>query len=131
MLTDQQRVRSELLSMLGTPATDIDAARRDALRSAVRRWRSAIAPEHVGLPARRRRRSGLSGADVAELAGLSLCWYSQLESGSAKQHCSSRTLDRIANALQLADVDRAMLQILARPEVFRSLRVLVATPSPN
>ena len=66
MLTDQQRVRSELLSMLGTPATDIDAARRDALRSALRRWRSAIAPEHVGLPARRRRRSGLSGADVAE-----------------------------------------------------------------
>jgi hypothetical protein len=117
--------------MLHAPVADADAdeVRRNALRAALRGWRSSVAPEHVGLPARNRRRPGLNAADVAELAGLSLCWYTQLERASPTHSCSSRAIDRIANALRLEDVDRAILQILANREIFQSLRTVMTGAS--
>ena len=80
---------------------------RTASEAARRRWRSAVDPGHVGLPARKRRQPGLTSADVAELSGLSLCWYTQLEGGSVTHRCSSRAVDRVATALRLAEADRA------------------------
>jgi hypothetical protein len=125
-MTETRRVaRTDLLAVLHGPAANADEARRNALRAALRWWRSGVAPEHVGLPARNRRRPGLNAADVAELAGMSLCWYTQLESASPTHSCSPRAIDRIANALRLEDVDRAILQILANRETFQSLRTVV------
>lgn len=117
--------RSDLLAMILSSPLDVDETRRCALRAALRQWRSALVPEHVGLPSRKRRSPGLSSAEVAELAGLSLCWYMQFERASPSHSCSSRAVDRIANALRLEDVDRAMLQILASRELFRSVRTLL------
>jgi Helix-turn-helix domain len=129
MTVNRRIARSDLLSMLRAPVADPDAARRHALRAALRSWRSRVAPAHVGLPSRNRRQPGLNAADVAELAGLSLCWYTQLERASPTHSCSSRAIDRVANALRLEDVDRAILQILANREIFNSLRTVLTAAS--
>ena len=44
----------------------------------------------------------------AELAGLSLCWYTLFESASPKHRCSPRAVDRVADALQLTPENRAL-----------------------
>jgi hypothetical protein len=134
MIGGQSVFPSQLLLMLFAPISDPEAARRRVLRSALRSWRSAVDPGHVALPARKRRCPGLSREDVAELAGLSLCWYTLFEGGSPKHHCSPRAVERIADALQLGDEDRAALQILASPAAFRSIQTLLQrceTPSEN
>jgi Helix-turn-helix domain len=110
------------------PEADMDDVRRRALRCALHWWRSAVDPARVPLPQRARRRPGLTRADVAELAGLSLAWYTMVEVASPEHTCSPRTIDRIADALQLEPVDRAIFQTLASRETFRSLRVLFAKP---
>ncbi|HYZ17200.1 MAG TPA: helix-turn-helix transcriptional regulator [Candidatus Acidoferrum sp.] len=74
---------------------------------------------------RKRRSRGLSREDVAELAGLSLCWYTLFEAGSPKHHCSPRAVERIADALRLGEDDRAALQILSNPAAFRSMQTLL------
>src|SRR5216684_564411 len=109
LIGEQAFSRSQLLLMLFGPSPDPDAARRRVLRSLLRSWRSAVDPGHVALPARKRRGPGLSREDVAELAGLILCWYTLFEGGSPKHQCSPRAVDRIADALRLSDEDRAAL----------------------
>src|SRR6202140_3954052 len=119
-------IRSQLLEMVLAPGADVEVVRRRALRSALRWWRSAVDPAQVSLPVRARRRPGLTRADVAELAELSLCWYTLLETGSKRHTCSPRAIDRVADALRLEEVDRAILHILASRESLRSLQVLFA-----
>lgn len=119
-------IRSRLLEMVLAPGADVEVVRRRALRSALRWWRSAVDPAQVSLPVRARRRPGLTRADVAELAELSLCWYTLLETGSKQHTCSPRSIDRVADALRLEEVDRAILHIIASREALRSLRVLFA-----
>ncbi len=121
---DPSSIRSQLLTMVLAPGADVDDLRRRALRWALRWWRSAVDPVQVALPVRARRRPGLTRADVAELSELSLCWYTLLETGSRHNRCSPRAIDRVADALRLEDVDRAILHTLASHEVFRSFRVL-------
>jgi hypothetical protein len=104
---------------------DADSARRQMLRTALRWWRSAVDPAQVDLPARTRRRPGLTREDVAELAGLSLCWYTLYESASPKHRCSPRVVDRVADALQLAPENRALLQIFSNREAFHSVRLIL------
>jgi len=123
--------RSRLLATILAPNSDADGVRRGALRAALRWWRSVIDPKQVPLPVRARRRPGLTRADVAELAGLSLCWYTLLETAPADRTCSPRAIDRIADALRLEDVDRAILHALGSPETFRSLRVLLQMRDPE
>lgn len=118
--------RSQLIAMMLAPDTDVDGVRRRVLRSALRWWRSAVDPAQVDLPARARRRPGLTRADVAELAEMSLCWYTLLETASKEHACSPRAIDRVADALRLEDIDRAILHTLASRETFRSLRILIA-----
>jgi len=77
--------------------------------------RAKITPERAGLTlyGRNRRVPGLRREEVAQLAGLSVDYYTRLEKG-ALGGASDGVLDAIAVALQLDDVERAHLFDLAR-----------------
>ncbi|MEP6621129.1 MAG: helix-turn-helix transcriptional regulator [bacterium] len=68
----------------------------------------------VGAGARtpRRRVAGLRREEVAQAAGISVTWYTWLEQGRPVR-VSPSTLDAIADALGLAEVERAHLTLLA------------------
>ena len=123
---DRSTLQLRLLAMILAPSEAVDDVRRRALRSALRWWRASVDPSDLALPVRRRRCPGVTRAEVAELAGLSLCWYTLLETASAEHTCSPRAIERIADALRLDDVDCAILQTLASREAFRSFRLLFA-----
>jgi transcriptional regulator with XRE-family HTH domain len=78
--------------------------------------RARVEPEHVGLPAagRRRRTPGLRIEEVAAVAGVSLTWYSALESGKGAR-VSANLLERVGDALRLNRDERAFLAALVRP----------------
>lgn len=87
---------------------------RSELADFLRSRRAALSPEAVGLPAGRRRRTpGLRREEVAELAGIGVDWYVRLEQGRAVTP-SLTTVEALARALRLTDVDRAHLHALAR-----------------
>jgi transcriptional regulator with XRE-family HTH domain len=118
-----------------------DRGRRFALRSFLMQCRARVHPEDVGLVSLGRRRvPGLRREEVAELAGITLAWYTQLETGDDIR-VSPRVLDRISLALQLTGEEKAYLfslaidelatlaprlrpQSLALHEAFASMRVL-------
>ena len=77
--------------------------------------RARITPERAGLPgyARNRRVPGLRRSEVADLAGVSVEYYSQLERGNLSG-VSDSVLDALARALQLDEAERAHLGDLAR-----------------
>jgi transcriptional regulator with XRE-family HTH domain len=71
-------------------------------------------PAQAGLPERGRRKvPGLHRGEVAELAGVSIGYYSQLERGSLSG-ASDSVLEALARALQLDDAERSHLYDLAR-----------------
>jgi transcriptional regulator with XRE-family HTH domain len=81
--------------------------------------------EQAGLPryGGRRRVAGLRRDEVAQLAGISIEYYTRLERGNIRG-VSDEVLDRIARALHLDDVERAHLIDLVRmanasPVVYR------------
>jgi transcriptional regulator with XRE-family HTH domain len=78
--------------------------------------RGKVTPEQAGLPAgggSRRRVTGLRRGEVAELAGVSVEYYTQLERGGLRG-ASDSVLDAVARALQLDEAERAHLFDLAR-----------------
>lgn len=77
--------------------------------------RSKVTPEQVGLAATGgvRRVTGLRRSEVAQLAGLSVEYYIQLERGSVGG-ASESVLDAVARALLLDEAERAYLFDLAR-----------------
>ncbi|MFF9178869.1 helix-turn-helix transcriptional regulator [Streptomyces sp. NPDC014793] len=78
-----------------------DDPRRAELADFLRTRRLALQPEEVGLPRRPSRRTpGLRREDVADLAGISSCWYSQLEQ-ARKIRVSDQVLNSLADALRL------------------------------
>jgi hypothetical protein len=81
----------------------------------LRTRRARVTPEESGLiPAPTRRRvPGLRREEVAQLAGVSVDYYVQLERGR-KIHASEPVLDAIARALCLTDDERAYLHTLAK-----------------
>ena len=88
--------------------------RRRELADFLRTRRAGIAPLQVGLPQSARKRTpGLRREDVAELAGLSVSWYSWLEQ-ARDINVSDESLNSIANALQLNDDERHHLFCLAK-----------------
>jgi transcriptional regulator with XRE-family HTH domain len=91
------------------PAPPGDERRRQELAEFLRLRRARLAPEALGLPARRRRRTpGLRREDVAERAGVSAAWYTSLEQGRPVN--PSRTVvAALADALRLFGVDRTYL----------------------
>ncbi len=95
----------------------------------LRSRRERLRPELLGLQVTRRRRTpGLRREEVANAAGISGEWYVKLEQGRAVTP-SFATIDALAKALFLDDVDRAHLRGLARPS-HRAAFVRETVPDP-
>src|ERR1700722_7432436 len=77
--------------------------------------RAKITPEQAGLSSynRNRRVSGLRRSEVADLAGVSVEYYAQLERGNISG-VSDSVLDALARALHLDEAEQAHLADLAR-----------------
>lgn len=83
------------------------------LRAFLRDRRSRLQPHDVGLERGGRRRSpGLRREEVAILAGMSVNWYAQLETGH-NDAISPAALDSVARALKLSERERLYLGALA------------------
>ncbi|MGW5325654.1 helix-turn-helix domain-containing protein [Streptomyces sp. NPDC004014] len=82
----------------------------------LRSRRARLRPEDVGLPdfGRRRRVPGLRREELAQLAGVSVAYYTRLEQGNGR-NVSAEVLDSIARALRLTDAEHAHLTHLAKP----------------
>ncbi|KOV50599.1 XRE family transcriptional regulator [Streptomyces sp. AS58] len=91
--------------------------RRAELCEFLRSRRARLKPQDVGLPVfgRHRRVPGLRREELAQLAGVSVAYYTRLEQGNGR-NVSAEVLDAIARALRLSDAERAHLTHLARPK---------------
>ena len=90
-----------------------DEMRRQELSDSLRTRRARVAPEDVGLPAARRRRTpGLRREEIAHLAGISVTWCTWIEQGRAVQ-ASPEALGRISQALSLSRAEHDYLFKLA------------------
>jgi transcriptional regulator with XRE-family HTH domain len=80
--------------------------------------RAKITPDQAGLAnySRNRRVPGLRRSEVADLAGVSVEYYSQLERGNLTG-VSDSVLDALARALHLDEAEREHLSHLARAPV--------------
>jgi transcriptional regulator with XRE-family HTH domain len=76
-----------------------------------RRERSDLVRTPLVFPERPRRRPGLTRSELARRAGISLKWYTLVETGRASG-VSQQTVDAIANALELEPAARLELQRL-------------------
>jgi transcriptional regulator with XRE-family HTH domain len=92
---------------------------RQELGAFLRARRTALRPEDVGLPqgVNRRRTPGLRREELAQLAGISVSWYTRLEQGKDVQF-SARAVARLAEALQLTVAQREYLLALAHGNPF-------------
>ncbi|MEU5218761.1 helix-turn-helix transcriptional regulator [Streptomyces sp. NPDC020807] len=104
---------------------DLSAELSEFLRSR----RARLKPEDVGLPdfGRHRRVPGLRREEIAQLAGVSVAYYTRLEQGNGR-NVSTEVLDSIARALRLSDTERAHLTHLAKPTVKKRQRAAIARP---
>lgn len=103
------------LGLLTTPFDIPAMSRRRELGLFLRSRREGLTPEVVGLASGMRRRApGLRREEVAELAGISVDWYTRLEQGRVGSP-SMHTLDALARALRLAPAEYAHLQLLIQP----------------
>ncbi|WP_327675096.1 helix-turn-helix transcriptional regulator [Kitasatospora sp. NBC_00458] len=86
-----------------------------SLNEFLRTRRSRLRPEDVGLPdfGGRRRVSGLRREELAQLAGVSVDYYTRLEQGRVGNP-SDAVLDAVARALRLDDEEARHLHRLAR-----------------
>ncbi len=87
---------------------------RDEVKAYLSSRRAKITPEQAGLASysRNRRVPGLRRSEVADLAGVSVEYYAQLERGNLRG-VSESVLDSLARALQLDEAERAHLVDLA------------------
>ncbi|MDF3298203.1 helix-turn-helix domain-containing protein [Streptomyces tropicalis] len=113
-------VQPEAVHASGAPAgadagTGLD--RRAELSEFLRTRRARLKPEDVGLPeyGRHRRVPGLRREELAQLAGVSVAYYTRLEQGNGR-NVSAEVLDSIARALRLSDAEHAHLTHLAKPK---------------
>jgi transcriptional regulator with XRE-family HTH domain len=101
------------------PAAEAGRAldRRAELSEFLRTRRARLKPEDVGLPdfGRHRRVPGLRREELAQLAGVSVAYYTRLEQGNGR-NVSAEVLDAIARALRLTDAEQAHLTHLAKPK---------------
>ncbi|MFF5983010.1 helix-turn-helix transcriptional regulator [Streptomyces olindensis] len=91
--------------------------RRAELGEFLRSRRARLKPQDVGLPnfGRHRRVPGLRREELAQLAGVSVAYYTRLEQGDGG-NVSAEVLDAIARALRLSDAEHAHLADLAKPK---------------
>jgi transcriptional regulator with XRE-family HTH domain len=90
---------------------------RAELSEFLRTRRARLKPEDVGLRGfgRYRRVPGLRREELAQLAGVSVAYYTRLEQGNGR-NVSAEVLDAIARALRLSDAEHAHLTHLAKPK---------------
>jgi transcriptional regulator with XRE-family HTH domain len=82
----------------------------------LRTRRARLAPQDVGLPRGSRRRApGLRRAEVAQLSGVSVDWYTWLEQGRPIS-VSTQVLESLVSALHLNANERAHLFLLAHQQ---------------
>jgi transcriptional regulator with XRE-family HTH domain len=88
---------------------------RQDVREFLASRRARVTPERAGLPTwgETRRVPGLRRSEVAQLAGVSVEYYTKLERGNLAG-VSESVLDVLARALQLDEAERAHLYDLAR-----------------
>ncbi|MGE2715789.1 helix-turn-helix domain-containing protein [Mycolicibacterium litorale] len=79
--------------------------------------RARLTPDSVGLHRvdARRRVPGLRREELAQLAGVSVDYYTRLEQGRSRS-ASADVLDALATALRLNDAERQHLHRLGRPQ---------------
>ncbi|MGW0120063.1 helix-turn-helix domain-containing protein [Streptomyces sp. NPDC003327] len=96
----------------------------------LRSRRARLKPQDVGLPefGRHRRVPGLRREELAQLAGVSVAYYTRLEQGNGRTNVSMEVLDAIARALRLSETERAHLTHLAKPTVKKRQRAAIARP---
>ncbi|MET7602372.1 helix-turn-helix transcriptional regulator [Streptomyces avermitilis] len=94
--------------------------RRAELSEFLRTRRARLKPEDVGLPdfGRHRRVPGLRREELAQLAGVSVAYYTRLEQGNGR-NVSAEVLDAIARALRLTNAEHAHLTHLAKPKAHK------------
>ncbi|WP_051367198.1 helix-turn-helix transcriptional regulator [Hamadaea tsunoensis] len=81
----------------------------------LRTRRAALTPADAGLTSYGRRRvPGLRREELAQLAGISIAYYTRLEQGQSTG-ASDSIIEALARALRLRDDERAHLYDLARP----------------
>lgn len=91
----------------------LESTRRQELGAFLRACRSRVTPEAVGLPPGSRRRTpGLRREEVAQLAAVSVTWYTWLEQGRSIQ-ASEHVITAIARTLRLQPAEREHLYRLA------------------
>jgi transcriptional regulator with XRE-family HTH domain len=106
------------------------AEHRSDLGDFLRSRRAATSPDAVGLPvAPGRRVAGLRREEVAQLAGVSVDYYTRLEQGRHTSP-SNAVLDALARALGLDAAARAHLHDLAGPSTARTERPVVQRVRP-
>ncbi|MCL3996095.1 helix-turn-helix domain-containing protein [Streptomyces lavenduligriseus] len=98
--------------------------RRAELSEFLRSRRARLKPEDVGLSGfgRHRRVPGLRREELAQLAGVSVAYYTRLEQGNGR-NVSAEVLDAIARALRLTDAEHAHLTHLAKPKALKKKQV--------
>ncbi|MBS0411199.1 MAG: helix-turn-helix domain-containing protein [Proteobacteria bacterium] len=102
---------------------------RRELGDFLRARRGRLSPESLGLPRHRRRRTpGLRREEVAELAGIGVDWYVRLEQGRPVRP-SAATIDALARALRLSDLEHQHLRALAGGGGHRRFQPETAPPS--
>jgi transcriptional regulator with XRE-family HTH domain len=89
----------------------------DELGEFLRSRRARLRPADVDLEdyGEQRRVPGLRREELAQLAGVSVGYYTRLEQGQSR-HASEAVLDALASALRLDDDERTHLHVLARPK---------------
>ncbi|MCM3883848.1 helix-turn-helix domain-containing protein [Frankia sp. R82] len=82
----------------------------------LRSRRARLTPADAGLsrPGDRRRVPGLRREELAQLAGVSVTYYTRLEQGQSR-NASDAVLDSLARVLLLSDDEQAHMRSLARP----------------
>jgi transcriptional regulator with XRE-family HTH domain len=88
----------------------------------LRARRDAADPAHLGIVSYGQRRvPGLRRDELAQLAGVSVAYYTRLEQGQSV-NASASVIDAIATALRLNHAERTHLHALARPAPARRRR---------
>src|SRR4051794_14787661 len=124
-----------ITGVLSTPLRGslVGVDRRGEIREFLVSRRAKLTPEAIGLrvvDARPRRVPGLRREEVADLAGVSLDYYTQLERGDLDA-ASDGVLDAIARALRLDDAERLHLYDLARPGTTALIPTLAGVIRPS
>lgn len=98
----------------------------------LRTRRAAVSPEDAGITAWGTRRvPGLRREELAQLAGISVNYYTRLEQGQSA-NASDAIIEALARALHLDDAERAHLHALARPTATKRRRTArTETPTPG